>query len=117
MALAPPSTADRVTTFDPGRVVGTVPGQDRGRGGCGRRAGRAAPSARPNPARAAAARVVRTRGRCVPGGGAVPGPERGPRMRQLRHSAVARLGGQQVPLELIMAKTRHRSPRTAMRYV
>ncbi len=38
-------------------------------------------------------------------------------MHQLRHSAVARLGGQQVPLQLIMAKTRHKSPRTAMRYV
>ena len=38
-------------------------------------------------------------------------------MHQLRHSAAARLGGQQVPLELIMAKTRHKSPRTAMRYV
>ena len=38
-------------------------------------------------------------------------------MRQLRHSAVARLGGQQVPLQLIMAKTRRKSPRTAMRYV
>ena len=38
-------------------------------------------------------------------------------MRQLRHSAVAHLGDQQVPLQLIMAKTRHESPRTAMRYV
>ena len=38
-------------------------------------------------------------------------------MRQFRHSAVAYLGGQQVPLQLIMAKTRHKSPRTAMRYV
>ena len=38
-------------------------------------------------------------------------------MHQLRHSAVAHLGDQQVPLELIMAKTRHKSPRTAMRYV
>ena len=38
-------------------------------------------------------------------------------MRQLRHSAVAHLGDQQVPLQLIMAKTRHKSPRTAMRYV
>ena len=28
-------------------------------------------------------------------------------MRQLRHSATARLGGQQVPLQTIMAKTRH----------
>jgi len=36
--------------------------------------------------------AVRTRGRCVPGGGAVPGPERGPRLHQLRHSAAAHLG-------------------------
>jgi hypothetical protein len=27
------------------------------------------------------------------------------------------LGDQKVPLQLIMAKTRHKSPRTAMRYV
>ena len=38
-------------------------------------------------------------------------------MHQLRHSAATLLGDQQVPLELIMAKTRHKSPRTAMRYV
>ena len=38
-------------------------------------------------------------------------------MRQLRDSAVARLGDQQVPVQLIMAKTRQKSPRTAMRYV
>ena len=36
---------------------------------------------------------------------------------QLRHSAATRLGDQKVPLQLIMAKTRHKSPRTAMRYV
>ena len=36
---------------------------------------------------------------------------------QLRHSAATHLGEQGIPLQLIMAKTRHRSPRTAMRYV
>lgn len=36
---------------------------------------------------------------------------------QLRHSAATHLGDQKVPLQLIMAKTRHKSPRTAMRYV
>lgn len=35
---------------------------------------------------------------------------------QLRHSAATHLGEQKVPLQLIMAKTRHRNPRTAMRY-
>ena len=38
-------------------------------------------------------------------------------MHQLRGSAVAHLGDQKVPLQLITAKTRHKSPRTAMRYV
>jgi len=38
-------------------------------------------------------------------------------LHQLRHSAATHLGEQQVPLQLIMAKTRHRSTRTAMRYV
>ena len=38
-------------------------------------------------------------------------------LHQLRHSAAPHLGGQKVPLQLIMAKTRHKSPRTAMRYV
>jgi integrase len=38
-------------------------------------------------------------------------------MHQLRHSAATLLGDQQVPLELIMAKTRHKSPRTVMRYI
>ena len=33
------------------------------------------------------------------------------------HSAATHLGDQKVPLQLIMAKTRHKSPRTAMRYV
>ena len=35
---------------------------------------------------------------------------------QLRHSAATRLGEQKVPLRLIMAKARHKNPRTAMRY-
>jgi hypothetical protein len=34
-----------------------------------------------------------------------------------RHSAATHLGDQGVPLQLIMAKTRHRNPRTVMRYV
>jgi integrase len=38
-------------------------------------------------------------------------------LHQLRHSAATHLGEQGVPLQLIMAKTRHRHPRTAMRYV
>jgi hypothetical protein len=41
----------------------------------------------------------------------------GPELRQLRRSAATHLGDQKVPLQLIMAKTRHRSPRTVMRYV
>jgi integrase len=36
-------------------------------------------------------------------------------LHQLRHSAATHLGDQKVPLQLIMAKTRHKSPRTAMR--
>ncbi|MFG2088517.1 tyrosine-type recombinase/integrase [Spirillospora sp. NPDC048824] len=36
--------------------------------------------------------------------------------QQLRHSAATHLGEQKVPLQLIMAKTRHKNPRTAMRY-
>ena len=39
------------------------------------------------------------------------------RPHQLRHSAATHLGEKKVPLQLIMAKTRPRSPRTAMRYV
>ncbi|WP_240808539.1 tyrosine-type recombinase/integrase, partial [Actinomadura geliboluensis] len=35
---------------------------------------------------------------------------------QLRHSAATHLGEQKVPLQLIMAKTRHKNPRNAMRY-
>ncbi|MEV1179578.1 site-specific integrase, partial [Nonomuraea sp. NPDC049784] len=35
---------------------------------------------------------------------------------QLRHSAATHLGEQKVPLQLIMAKTRHKNPRTVMRY-
>jgi len=38
-------------------------------------------------------------------------------LHQLRHSAATHLGEQGVPLQLIMAKTRHKNPRTAMRYV
>lgn len=38
-------------------------------------------------------------------------------LHQLRHSAATHLGEAKVPLQLIMAKTRHKSPRTAMRYV
>ncbi|MGE5155987.1 MAG: tyrosine-type recombinase/integrase [Betaproteobacteria bacterium] len=38
-------------------------------------------------------------------------------LHQLRHSAATHLGDQHVPLQLIMAKTRHRNPRTVMRYV
>jgi hypothetical protein len=38
-------------------------------------------------------------------------------LHQLRHSAAPHLGEQGIPLQLIMAKTRHRNPRTAMRYV
>ena len=38
-------------------------------------------------------------------------------LHQLRHSAATHLGDQKVPLQLSMAKTRHKSPRTAMRYV
>jgi integrase len=38
-------------------------------------------------------------------------------LHQLRHSAATHLGDQGVPLQLIMAKTRHRNPRTVMRYV
>jgi integrase len=39
------------------------------------------------------------------------------RLHQLRHSAATHLGEKKAPLQLIMAKTRHRSPRSAMRYV
>jgi integrase len=38
-------------------------------------------------------------------------------LHQLRHSAATHLGDQKVPLQLIMAKTRHKSPRSAMRYI
>jgi len=38
-------------------------------------------------------------------------------LHQLRHSAATHLGDKEVPLQLMMAKTRHKSPRTAMRYV
>jgi hypothetical protein len=35
----------------------------------------------------------------------------------VHHSAATHLGDKGVPLQLIMAKTRHRNPRTAMRYI
>ncbi|MGP3960529.1 tyrosine-type recombinase/integrase [Nonomuraea sp. 3N208] len=38
-------------------------------------------------------------------------------LHQLRHSAATHLGDAEVPLQLIMAKTRHKNPRTALRYV
>jgi len=38
-------------------------------------------------------------------------------LHQLRHSAATHLGDKGIGLQLIIAKTRHRSPRTAMRYV
>ena len=37
-------------------------------------------------------------------------------LHQLRHSAAAHLGEAQVPLQLVIAKTRHKNPRTAMPY-
>jgi hypothetical protein len=36
---------------------------------------------------------------------------------ETRHTAATHLGEHGVPLQLIMAKTRHRNPRTAMRYI
>ena len=38
-------------------------------------------------------------------------------LHQLRHSAATHLGERGIPLQLIMAKTRHKNPRTAMRYI
>jgi integrase len=38
-------------------------------------------------------------------------------LHQLRHSAATHLGEHNVPLQTIMAKTRHRNPRTALRYI
>ena len=38
-------------------------------------------------------------------------------LHQLRHSAATHLGDAEVPLQFIMGKTRHKNPRTAMRYV
>jgi integrase len=48
---------------------------------------------------------------------AATGGSDGLELHQLRHSAATHLGDQKVPLQLIMAKTRHKSPRTVMRYV
>jgi integrase len=45
------------------------------------------------------------------------GQHTGWELHQLRHSAATHLGEHGVPLQLIMAKTRHRNPRTAMRYI
>ncbi|MFG6201131.1 hypothetical protein [Nonomuraea sp. JJY05] len=36
-------------------------------------------------------------------------------LHQLRHSAATHLGDAEIPLQLIMGKTRHKNPRTAMR--
>ncbi|MFI6180347.1 tyrosine-type recombinase/integrase [Nonomuraea sp. NPDC051191] len=38
-------------------------------------------------------------------------------LHQLRHSAATHLGEAEIPLQLIMGKTRHKNARTAMRYV
>jgi integrase len=38
-------------------------------------------------------------------------------LHQLRHSAATHLGEKNVELQNIMAKTRHRNPRSAMRYI
>ncbi|MEV0237719.1 tyrosine-type recombinase/integrase [Nonomuraea sp. NPDC050786] len=38
-------------------------------------------------------------------------------LHQLRHSAATHLGDAEIPLQPIMGKTRHKNPRTAMRYV
>jgi integrase len=38
-------------------------------------------------------------------------------LHQLRHSAATHLGENNVPLQMIMVKTRHRNPRTIMRYI
>ena len=76
---------------------------------------------RPGPARRPAARDL-----CPATGRAWLGYDRarvlftrytGWELHQLRHSAATHLGEQGIPLQLIMAKTRHRNPRTAMRYV
>ena len=41
-------------------------------------------------------------------------PSGGLEFHQLRHSAATHLGDQKIPLQLVMAKTRHKSPPTAM---
>lgn len=64
------------------------------------------------------ARLGYDRARILLGQHTSPGAGRpGWDLHQLRHSAATHLGEQQVGLGLLMAKTRHRSPRTAMRYV
>lgn len=76
---------------------------------------------RPGPARRPAARDL-----CPDTGRARLGYDRarvlfdaytGWELHQLRHSAATHLGEKNVGLQTIMAKTRHRNPRTAMRYV
>ncbi len=64
------------------------------------------------------ARLGYDRARVLLGAYTSPGDGRpGWDLHQLRHSAATHLGDKKVPLQLIMAKTRHKSPRTAMRYV
>jgi integrase len=76
---------------------------------------------RPGPARRPASRDI-----CPETGHARLGYDRarilfahytGWELHQLRHSAATHLGEHGVPLQLIMAKTRHKNPRTAMRYI
>ena len=89
---------------------------------CGREAGPVFVSERrPSPARRPSARDL-----CPSTGRARLGYDRarvlftantGWELHQLRHSAATFLGEQGIPLQLIMAKTRHKNPRTAMRYI
>ncbi|MGW2161557.1 hypothetical protein [Nonomuraea sp. NPDC001699] len=41
----------------------------------------------------------------------------GSNLHRLRRSAATHLGDAEIPLQLIMDKTRHKNPRTAMRHV
>jgi hypothetical protein len=83
--------------------------------GPARRAGLRSPTSAPHTGRARLgydrARILLDRS-TSPGGGR-PGWD----LHQLHHSAATHLGEAGVALQLIMAKTRHRNPRTAMRYV
>ncbi|MFB9207227.1 hypothetical protein ACFFV7_38985 [Nonomuraea spiralis] len=47
----------------------------------------------------------------------LPDKHAGLDLHQQRHSAASHLGDAEIPLQLIMGKTRHKNPRTAMRYV